>query len=182
MTLVRRIRPWCFRIGLTAAVIGLAILARRYDIERLSDEVHSLDGLVRRGAVLVFAMVDETTALGDGTLVEAEVPAPGGVPGIVEGQRYRVLSRIAAGPGQRIAFGAAAGGRFELLVDGRHTWSTFLPAWQEGVDPGRRLKEGVIPAGHYLLLDPAANLDGFDSRRLGLLPRERLVRKILSHL
>jgi hypothetical protein len=49
--------------------------------------------------------------------------------------------------------------------------------WQEGVAAELRVEDGlVIPAGHFLLINPAVEVE-LDSRQVGLIPRSALRRK-----
>ncbi len=172
----RRLRAWILGISAAVLILGLAMFAWRYDVESLDAGAAGVRGLIRSGAVVVFGPVDEDAALGEGSLVEAVVVngQPGGGEG--EGARGRILSRIAAGPGQLIRLEPRSGGRTEILIDGRRTWALLEPA-AGSTGP---LREGPVPEGTYLLLNPDPDAPAVDSRQLGCIPRSAIVRKVLG--
>jgi hypothetical protein len=118
---------------------------------------------------VVYAVVDEHTAIGIGSLVEAEAEVS------IDGQqvRGRFVSRVAGVPGEEIVLRPSAEGR-EIIVAGRRSWVVAPPA--------SPLRAGTIPPDHYLLIDPLVGSKGYDSRSLGLIRRDQLTRKIIGSI
>ncbi len=173
---------WLRRLGTVAVVVLMALMIRWYDFEKLADEQwEALRGKVRRGAFLVFGVVDEDTVLGAGSIVEARVTVPPKLARSMGRREGAILSEVRAVPGSMLTFKPAPGGMMELQVDGELTGARFDPAWQEDVAEGLKLREGPLPDGCYLLINPAVDAEAVDSRKVGLVTRDALLRKA-SHL
>jgi hypothetical protein len=149
------------------AAIALGLLVRRIGIVTLDERNHSLDGVVRPGATLVLVDLGPHTVLGAGSLIEAELFVR------EDGQRMGILSQVAAGPGQVVDLVESEDGGFLIVIDGRHTpYRISIP----GV-----LAPGTIPPDSYLVLNPSPEVEPMDSRRFGLITRDRIRRKIVAH-
>ncbi len=158
---------WGRRLALLLAAITAGLLARKLDVEKLPPEVASLDGVVRRGATVVFMTVSEHTALGEGSLVEAIVQESSAAP------KRGILSRVEGKPGQQVRLVPGNPGELVIEVDGRR-----LSARAEA--KACAIPAGAIPDGQYLLVNPSRDAIPRDSREFGLFPRARITRKIIS--
>ena len=172
-----RLLWWLRRLALVVAVIFVALIFRWYDFERLADaQWEALSGKVRRGAFLVFATVDADTQLGVGSLVEASVDVPPALAQRIGRDRGVILSVIRGLPGSVVTFERAAR-HVEIRVDGEDTGAVMELSWQRDVAATLRVREGPIPDGHYLLINPAVDAEAVDSRKVGLIPRAAMTRK-----
>lgn len=160
----RSVRVLRYLVLAAVVVMGLVLL-QRYDLERLPKDRLEMLGEVRPGGLMFLVGIDEDVALGPGTVVEALQPR--------DGRMHRFFARIAGTPGQRIRLEPRPDGRREVVVDGEGT-----RRYVAGETP---LQAGVIPEGRYLLLVPNPGArTAVDSRQVGLLPHERLRRKLLA--
>ena len=163
----RRIVSWARRILLLAIVLLVALFVRRYDVTHLPQDELSLGPRVPPGALLIMREITvaaEEVALG--TYVEA----------VFEGQAGagRYFSRVAGVPGETVVLEPVGGDLVEIIVAGRRTYALTT---RDGP-----LRAGVIPAGMWLLIDPAPEQAAWDSRRTGLVRSEQLRRRILVAL
>lgn len=148
-------------LGGALAVVGaLAWIGLRYDRVATPSNARHLEPVASPGATLWCVAIDEATPLGPGALVEYAGPA---------GARF---SRIAAAPGDVLAWRTLADGGASCEVDGRAL------GWKVPRGTPPPLAAGPLPPGVFVLLDPSGD-DGADSRALGAIPRSRLLRKVV---
>lgn len=179
---MNRYMPWIVRGLLMAGLLVAALILRRYDFARLDESAGiALATAVRGGAFLILRPVDGDTPLGAGSLVEAYAVIPEELATGLPQREGLIYSRIAAAPGSILSFEERSGGEYEILVDGRRTFANFTPRAPLRDDSGRALREGPVPDGFFLLLNPNLLAPAWDSRRLGLFHRSDLRRRILSY-
>ena len=87
-----------------------------------------------------------------------------------------LLTEIGGMPGMVISFAPQSDGSVELLLDGKRTYATMRLEWQMGIPHHVQVREGPIPEGHFLLLNPNVEAS-LDSRQVGLVARSQLQRK-----
>jgi hypothetical protein len=163
----RRIVSWARRVLLFAIVVLAALFVRRYDVMRLPAAERSLGEHVPPGALMILREISEASEeVGLGTYVEAAYAGEAG-----SGLFY---SRVAGVPGELVALEPVGGDLLEVVVGGRRTYALTA---RDGP-----LKAGLIPPGSWLLIDPAPEAAGWDSRRTGLVRSSQLRRRILFSL
>lgn len=175
---------WFRRVAVVAMVVIAGMIFRIYDFETLKDaQWEALQGKqrMRRQAFLIFKRIDEDTKLGVGSLVEARVQVPPNLAKRIGRDEGGILSEIAGVPGMSISLEPQTDGTIMINVDGESTGSTFELGWQMGIAHHLQIRDGPIPEGYYLLLNPNPDAEAIDSRKVGLVPFERLERKA-SHL
>lgn len=175
----KRVRVWLFRIGLLVSAISAGIIVRRYDFMRLPNEVKSLEGIARPGAMLIMRTIAADDEVRFGEIVEAAVDFGESAPAEMRGREFHVISRVAGLPKDALEFRPTSGAKDELVIRGERTWATMDRRWLDQVEPERRLVEGAIPEGMIVLIDPAVSLEGQDSRRIGYVPRKNLRRRLV---
>ena len=169
---------WIRRILIVGMVVTIALVWRNYEFEFLDAERHAaVAGKVRDGAILIYTRIDEDTVLGEGTLVEAHVQVAGSLADRLGRTEGRILSEIRGLPGMVVSWLEKDDERREILLDGRRTFAVLRVTWQEALDASAKIREGPIPAGHFLLINPAVDGEALDSRHVGLVPRAALLRK-----
>ncbi|HYC78588.1 MAG TPA: hypothetical protein VEI02_13255, partial [Planctomycetota bacterium] len=146
-----------FSLAAVALAVGYFVL--RYDLVETGPGEAQLAPLVPAGRSLVCVAVDDDLPLGKGVIVE------------IDGATGPRFSRVAAAPGDVIAFREGVGGRREATVDGRPVDAAF-PA-------NAPVPAGVVPPDRFLVVDPNPDVSTDDSRTLGLLPRSRIRRKVI---
>lgn len=166
MILVRRLK-WGVYAFTAAAVL---YLAWSYDFDRIPEGyAHLTPQKMPPGTVVVTTDWDDDLATGVGTVLVYQ-PVP---------DREELAYGVVAGvPGETIRFGDRSRGEPAAWVGGRAE-NLILPA-------DHRIPAGVIPAGHYLVLNGDRALTSGtthpDSRLLGLVPESRFRKKVLTAL
>jgi hypothetical protein len=167
---IRATGMWVKRIGYLLAILGVGYMVWAYDLETIPEDFpHLAPQKMPGGTKVVTTKLRDSVPLGLGSVVIYR----GGEEG--EAICYGVIAGM---PGEEIEFGNVDRGEVALEVGGR----------PEPVDlpPGHRLRAEEIPADHFLVLLGdrlyVTTTQFPDSRRLGLIPRNRILKKILVPL
>lgn len=168
------------RLAVVGMVVAVGLIVRSYDFERLDDAqwtpLEGKDGLAR-GSYLIFKGVEGGTVIGVGSLVEARVSVPPRLAKRLGQDEGLILTEVAGTPGMAITFELQEDGRVELLLDGASIQARMELPRQLDVPHHLQVREGPIPDGYYLLINPNVDADAIDSRLVGLIARDRLLRK-----
>jgi hypothetical protein len=148
-------------VSLAVVVGALGYFAFRYDVIEIPAATAQLFPALPPGRTVVCVGVDASTPVGPGSFVEYEAPA---------GPRF---SQVAGAAGSAVGWRPARGGGLELLLDGRPTGAV----WEKAVEPP--FPAGPLAADRFLLLDLSPPKEPADARAVGVLPREKLLRKVI---
>ncbi len=166
---IDRIRRNVRRFVIAGVLLGVAWFTYRYDVYTIPEDYHGLEPQhMGPGTRVVMIDVDEDTVLGPGSIVLFRVP----------GADTDAFGVIVGMPEEMVRIEDLSQGRARVKIADREE-DLVLP-------PGSRLRQGPIPAGHFLIFSGdrhlVVNAIHPDSRIFGPIPREALRKKVVTSL